>query len=500
MDSNIQGSSENFENFWVQYFKILKLAKVEDHKLKWFRIRAEAYIKSYPDTPIRSHSPQMVDAWLSKIGRNFNMELWQFSHAVLTLRYLFIDCLNLDWAKDYPWSARQKLYAQRYRQYEIESLKAHATDEIYVKKRPVKSLLNRYKNELEPMIRCIRLKHYSYRTEETYIQWMARFFAFHSAIPVAELSGQHVVRYLEHLVMERNVSASTQKQCLNAIVFYFRYVLDKEIGSIGDYVRSKRPKRMPTVLTRMETQLIIEKLPGVYQLMAKLLYGSGLRLMECVSLRVKDIDFGYRQIIVRDGKGRKDRVVPLPSATIVDLQKQIKQAAKFHREDIEKGVGDVYLPFALAEKYPNAPFEFKWKFVFPSNRLSVDPKSGKVRRHHIHESGLQNHIKKTTLQLGINKQVNCHTFRHSFATHLIESGADIRTVQELLGHSDVSTTMIYTHVLNQGGLGVVSPLDNLDNLKESAAQYQSNHADILNSALYRPHIINRFADASASPA
>ena len=464
--------------FWALYAKLLHSNQVVKPFDKWYVIRARQFTDSISCKSISDVTPTMLDQWFAEIGRNFQIPPWQFKQAVLSLRIMFEQLLRLPWAASYTWDEKINQYKKGFARQERQNLqqRASASSQTYLKKTKRNSLMYKYRSALEPMIKCIRLKHYSYRTEETYSHWMARFLDFHNHVPIKNLAGKHVVEYLENLVMKRNVSASTQKIALNAIVFYFRYVLDREIGSIGDYVRSKRPKRMPTVLTRTETRQVIEKLPGVYQLMARLLYGSGLRLMECVSLRVLDLDFGYRQILIRNGKGMKDRVVPLPASLVDDLKQQILKVKQYHQQDVEQGFANVYLPFALAQKYPSAPRELKWQYVFPSDRLSVDPQSGVVRRHHIHESGLQTHIKKAASELGINKKVNCHTFRHSFATHLIESGADIRTVQELLGHADVSTTMIYTHVLNQGGLGVVSPLDHLDNLKEPTASYQVQHS------------------------
>ena len=471
MDLPNKISHKKIHDFWLRYSKILIFNGISPAVVKWYVIRAKHYIRAHSEIRLLSHTSKMLDNWFVELGRNFNVEPWQFSQSVHAIRFLFHTMLHLPWAADYPWDDKIRSYQLNFEKNQLKLLQQQPENNpqnFYFSPGNLSGFLKRYQPLIDPMVRCIRLKHYSIRTEQAYTQWMARFFAFHKAVDPEKLSGRHVTQFLEYLVMQRHVAANTQKQCLNAIVFYFRYVLDKDIGAIGDYVKSKRPKRLPTVLTKSETRQLIDQIPGIYQLMAKLLYGSGLRLMECISLRIKDIDFGYHQIIVRNAKGMKDRVVPLPAALVDNLKQQIDHCKKLHTEDLEAGFGDVYLPFALAEKYPNAAFELKWQYVFPSNRLSVDPRSGKVRRHHIHQSSLQNHVKKASRKLSINKQVNCHTFRHSFATHLIEAGADIRTVQELLGHADVSTTMIYTHVLNQGGLGVISPLDNL---AEASAGY-----------------------------
>jgi integron integrase len=277
----------------------------------------------------------------------------------------------------------------------------------------------------------------------------------------AQLDADRIVAFLEDLAVRGQVSASTQNQALNALVFLYKQVLGVELGTLDEFVRAKRPKRLPVVLERGEVARLLNALEGTQQLMASLLYGTGMRLMEAVRLRVQDVDFAYRQILVRDGKGQKDRVVPLPTRLEAALQEQLSKTRLLHQQDLDQGYGEVFLPDALARKWPNAHKEWIWQYLFPSGRLSVDPRSGKTRRHHLHENGLQKAIKVAAQRAGINKKVNCHCLRHSFATHLLESGYDIRTVQELLGHADVSTTMIYTHVLNRGGQGVRSPLDHL---------------------------------------
>jgi integron integrase len=265
--------------------------------------------------------------------------------------------------------------------------------------------------------------------------------------------------FLTYLAVDRRVAASTQNQALNAILFLYRDVLDVNLPWLDDVVRAKRPERIPEVLSTQEVARLLAQIDGTYKLMASLLYGSGLRLMEALRLRVKDVDFDYRQIVVRNGKGAKDRVTPLPSSLEEKLKTQIDKVVAQHREDLKAGYGSVYLPYALAEKYPNAQRELAWQYVFPSNQLSRDPHSGEKRRHHLNEKGLQQAVKLAVRRAGINKKASCHTLRHSFATHLLERGNDIRTVQELLGHKNVQTTMLYTHVLKRGGRGVISPLD-----------------------------------------
>ena len=306
----------------------------------------------------------------------------------------------------------------------------------------------------------IRVKHYSIRTEKTYIQWIKSYIHFHDLQHPKTLYASHIEAFLTHLAVNRNVSASTQNQALSAILFLYKEVLEIELPYLDGITRAKKPLHVPVVFTANEAKSVIKNLPVPYALMAKLLYGSGLRLMECVRLRVKDIDFHYKTISVRGGKGAKDRVTLLPDQVIEPLKFQLKKAKELHVLDIEAGLGRVYLPFALERKYPNANQEWGWQYVFPASKRAIDPRSGVERRHHLGEQGLQRSVKSSITKSNIFKNASCHTFRHSFATHLLESGYDIRTVQELLGHKDVRTTQIYTHVLERGGNAVKSPLDN----------------------------------------
>jgi integron integrase len=305
----------------------------------------------------------------------------------------------------------------------------------------------------------IRVKHYSIRTEDSYLGWIKRYIYFHDKRHPKEMGAAEAEAFLTHLAVEGNVSASTQNQALSALLFLYREVLGMELPWLDDVVRAKKPQRLPSVLNREEVSLVLVRMEGTYGLMARLLYGTGMRLMECCRLRVKDIDFRQREILIRDGKGGKDRVTMLPETLIKPLQEYLVKRRRLFEDDLSKGMTEVFLPDALARKYPNAAQEWIWQYVFSSGSYSVDPRSGRERRHHIDEKLLQRAMKKAVTASGITKFATPHTLRHSFATHLLEGGYDIRTVQELLGHSDVSTTMIYTHVLNKGGRGVVSPLD-----------------------------------------
>ncbi|MEJ1958311.1 MAG: integron integrase [Nitrosomonadales bacterium] len=305
----------------------------------------------------------------------------------------------------------------------------------------------------------IRVKHYSIRTETQYVQWIKRFILFHDKRHPQDMDAVEVEAFLTHLAVEGSVSASTQNQALSALLFLYREVLGINLPWMETMVRAKKPQRLPVVMTRAEVTLVLERMEGGYGLMARLLYGTGMRLMECCRLRVKDVDFGQREILVRDGKGGKDRVTMLPETLIRAMQEHLAKRRLLYEDDLAKSMAGVFLPDALARKYPNAAAEWAWQYVFPSGSYSVDPRSGRERRHHIDEKLLQRAVKKAVALSGITKLATPHTLRHSFATHLLQAGYDIRTVQELLGHSDVSTTMIYTHVLNKGGKGVVSPLD-----------------------------------------
>ena len=308
---------------------------------------------------------------------------------------------------------------------------------------------------------ALRVRHYSIRTEETYVQWIKRYILFHHKTHPRDLAEADISAFLTDLAVNKNVSASTQNQALSALLFLYKQVLGTKLEWLNDVVRAKRPKRLPVVLARDEVQRVLKLISGTNGLMARLMYGTGMRLMEVMRLRIKDIDFSYKQILIRSGKGDKDRMTLLPEILIPELKQQIGQVRELHQIDLGEGFGRVYLPFALARKYPNADREFAWQYVFPSLKRSTDPRSGKVGRHHLDEKNIQRAIRYAARKAGINKLISSHTLRHSFATHLLEQGYDIRTIQELLGHKDVSTTMIYTHVMGRGGKGVRSPIDNL---------------------------------------
>jgi len=451
--------------FWDRYIALTKAYDINAETARWYVKHVERYIGENHKLRLVNHSSGNVERFLNELGRNKHIEDWQFRQAVDALRILFCELIIVDWAKSFPWvnwldGARQlpNNHSTVARDYmpifskDSESAEASLSGKIK----------QRYPLLFERLITEIRTRQYSIRTEQVYVSWIVRFFVFNNDIDPNKLDAIYIKKYLEHLAVNRRVSASTQNQALNALVFFYRHILNVLFEGIGDFVRAKKPKRLPVVLSRNEVNKLFDAINNeLYKLMAGLLYGCGLRLMECIRLRVFDIDFDYQQIIVRNAKGNKDRVVPLPEGLKSALLNQIEKITLEHEKDIEQGNGEVYLPDALARKYPNAAKELGWQYVFSSTRLSVDPRSGKVRRHHIHENNLQKQIKKATKEASIVKKVNCHSLRHSFATHLLEHGYDIRTVQELLGHADVSTTMIYTHVLNKPGVSVLSPFDSL---------------------------------------
>lgn len=312
---------------------------------------------------------------------------------------------------------------------------------------------------------AIRVRHYSIRTEEAYLQWIKRFILFHGKRHPADMGEIEVEGFLTHLAVAGKVAASTQNQALAALLFLYRHVLGQELKWLDNVVRARRPRRLPVVLTREEIARIFARIPGTNGLIAKLLYGTGMRVMERLRLRAKDIDFGYGQILIREGKGGKDRAVPLPASLVGPLQQQLSLVRERHNLDLAAGYGTVHLPYALERKYPNANREWGWQYVFPSSTRSRDPRSGVIRRHYWHDQNVQRALRRAAQAAGVIKRMTTHVLRHSFATHLLEDGYDIRTIQELLGHKDVTTTIIYTHVARRRGRGVRSPLDQINSTR-----------------------------------
>ncbi|HHJ35079.1 MAG TPA: integron integrase [Gammaproteobacteria bacterium] len=461
-----QNRDKKVSRFWEKYIDKTKCYGVKPDVVRWYVKHAERYIKAH-DSRLSIHTVQDIDKYLQEKGRNTRLKDWQFCQIVDALRILFTDVVRSPWSSNYPWDDRKSqavslpeshpTIARQPLEVTSDSSADHSAGDA-----SLASIQSLFPEVFASLIRQIRVKNYSIRTEQSYVAWLGRYILFHKQQHPEKLAAMDIADFLTHLAVNRMVASSTQRQALNAVVFYYKHVLQKSFDDIGDFTFAKKPRRLPVVLSSDEVERLLHEINDpVYRLMAGLLYGCGMRLMECVRLRIFDIDFDYNQIMIRDAKGNKDRVTPLPRKLITTIRDQLEHVRKMHDEDIANGLGEVFIPVALGRKYPNAAREIVWQYVFPSQRVSVDPRSNKIRRHHIHENGLQRKVKKAALKAHITKKVNCHALRHSFATHLLESGYDIRTVQELLGHSDVSTTMIYTHVLNKPGIAVNSPFDNL---------------------------------------
>jgi len=462
-------SSPNHDRFWSRYLEHLKNQGVNPPFDRWYVIRCEEYIK-HSTRRLREHTLADLEDYLAVLGRKSGLKVWQIRQAADAIQILLCDMMGHVWACDFDWegwkSGLKALPASHRtvaRDYQSPS-GCPSTSRRLTKSenggRGNTGLSRRQSNYIEKLKNEIRRHDYSISTEQTYVHWIKRFFYL---VPEDQADRQPDARqafdFLNHLALERNVSVSTQRLALNALAFFFKQVLDIPLEDDASFVRAKRPRRLPVVLSRDEVNRLLAQLTGRDALMAGLMYGTGMRLMECVRLRVQDIDFDYHQIVVRNAKGKKDRVVPLPKRYRADLEAHLGQTRRLHEKDLAAGYGSVYLPDALRRKYPNAEYEWRWQFVFASTRIGVDPRTGARRRHHLHETVLQKAIKRAAEQAGLTKRVSSHTLRHSFATHLLEAGYDIRTVQELLGHADVSTTMIYTHVLNSPGLHIRSPAD-----------------------------------------
>lgn len=457
MDSGIQSKKTSVDRFWARYTEVLKLFRIPERALPWYQKHIQAFIDDHPDVRLREHTSESLQHFLEKLGRNSQISDWLFRQKVDALRLLFCHLLRLSWAKSFDWnlwSAGAQSLGRDHptvaRSYELID-KSVGNSNNYLAKR--------FPDIYRKFLVSIRMPDYSINTERSYLSWIVRFLRFHPERLPYNCSEPEVASFLEYLALKRKVTGATQAQALNALVFFFAKVLEQPLGEIGPFKRPKQPKRIPTVLSPREIEAIFANLDGMNGLMIRLMYGTGMRVMECVRLRILDLDFEYRNIIVRQSKGKKDRSVPMPDILVEQLQRQIWFVKERHIRDIEAGFGTVYLPDALSRKYPNAKNELRWQYLFPASKLAQDPRSDVVRRHHIHQTAIQRAVRQAAQQAGITKRVTSHTMRHSFATHLLETGADIRTVQDLLGHSDVSTTMIYTHVIGRGGQGVRSPLD-----------------------------------------
>jgi integron integrase len=485
---------------WAKLLQVLIREKVNEKIAPSYVEWAKSLEKFRHGLSLEERTSKDVRAFLDDLKRRFPEDTWKLIHANKALRLLFQKHLKVAWARSWPFYTQEYFpqaspcngdtpisTGQNQKSDQPVKEKPHSVQnpgelidnemngtrrparkfEALAKTRDQKSdqlppdseIGLKYKSYFDSIRKKIRVLHYSIRTEKAYTDWVRRFICFHNLKDPQTMNSEDVSEYLGFLATVRNVASSTQNQAMNALVFFFGKVLKKGLEDFSNFDRAKRPKRLPTVLNREEVKRLLANLNGTFQIMAGIIYGSGMRLLECLRLRVKDIDLEKKIITVRDGKGAKDRVTTLPEKYREPLKAHIKKTKAIHNDDLKRGFGETYLPDALAVKYPAAPKEWGWQYVFPSTRLSVDPRSNKVRRHHIHENVLQKAVKDAVKSAGLPSSVSVHTLRHCFATHLLEAGYDIRTVQELLGHSDVATTMIYTHVLNRPGVAVKSPAD-----------------------------------------
>jgi integron integrase len=438
--------SNKVNDFWDLYRQVVVESGIPEKNAEWYVRWAQNFAKSIKGKPLRRRGVSDVEQFLINLSHQGGIESWQVRQAEDALVLLYRNFLDID------------LDLKRSRNFTSQPL-SRARQEFRDRMLPATVMKKRYGVFLDRLKTAMRVRHYSIRTERTYEAWIRRFLSFHKDLSVQDIKAEHIQMYLNYLAETREVAANTQNQALNAIVFFFSEVLTRDPGDFSDFVRAKKPIKIPEVLTRDEVKRLLSQLSGINYLMAGLLYGAGLRVMECVRLRVKDVDFESRRITVRDGKGKKDRVTMLPERFVADFEKQLTRTRKLYEKDVKEDTAGVYLWPGFDRKHPNAAKEWIWQYVFPAHKLSVDPRGPKIRRHHIYPSTIQRAVKTAAIRAGITKYVTCHTLRHSFATHLLESGYDIRTVQELMGHSDVSTTMIYTHVLNRPGITVKSPAD-----------------------------------------
>lgn len=428
---------------WMVFINLLNKKGIYQNRHPFYVRDVEAFIGSFSGRNLQDLTQEEVESYLLKTLSK-KLENWQKLQVVEAIQLLLVEAVNSRPARYVDWAFwREKVLGD---------------EDSPIKPPPRGSFSGLNKNWLDEMARKLQAMNYALRTEKTYIHWVKQFDNFLNDRVFDVVTPQDIEAFLSYLAVDRKVSKSTQNIALNAVVFLMREVLNRNPEEY-QFRHAKRTRRLPTVLSKEEVKRLLEFAPENYRVMMGLMYGTGMRLMECVRLRIKDIDFDYSQIIVRQGKGDKDRVVPLPEKYRDDLQQKIDNVYETHQQDLSNGAGGVYLPEGLARKYPNAQKEFLWQFVFCATRISTDPKSGAYRRHHIHATALQKAVRNAASLAKINKKVSSHVLRHSFATHMLEAGYDIRTIQELLGHNDVETTMIYTHVLNKPGLSVKSPVD-----------------------------------------
>ena len=458
-------TSDAISRFYTNYINCLVKSGVPKKSLRWYVRHVEAFIKAQKGRKIKTLSVDDLTHYFDVIGRQTRLQGWQFLQRIDAIRILYCELFALPVCKQVDWNFLQDAARALDAEHPTHARKLTPEELTFIKTRKGEGPLQRVRSEhhdlIVKLVSEIRRRGLAYRTEQTYEQWVCRFILFCKYQSPEQTGPNELKLFLDYLAIRRQVSASTQNQALNALVFLYTRVLGRELGELGTFTRPKRPRHLPVVLSRQEVMTLFSKMNGLSSLLARLLYGTGMRLLEAIRLRVQDIDFEYGRIYVHQAKGKKDRYVPLPGKLIAELREQIVMVQTLHNKDLEAGYGEVVLPDALHRKYPNAGRELKWQFLFPSRRLSVDPYGGKIRRHHLHESALQKAVKRAANASGIQKRIGCHTLRHCFATHLLEANHDIRTIQVLLGHANVSTTMIYTHVLDRPGVSAFSPLDQL---------------------------------------
>ena len=443
---------------WQRYADLLVVQGVPEAYRPWYVGHAQEFIGALNGKRLSELSRESIESYLRCLVGEGRGAAWQLRQKVDAVRLLLVELAQNAAAREVDWAFWGQAGEDLSESHPTLARDLSPERSVRYGLRDPAALSDEAQEALVRLVRLIRTRHYSIRTEEAYRDWVARFLAG-AGKPPDNLTGADAGAFLSYLAVERGVAPSTQNQALNALSFFFKQVLRREL-EVGEVRHARRPRRLPVVMTREEVRRLLDQLEGTYGLMAGLMYGTGMRLMELVRLRVKDVDLPRRMIVVRDGKGSKDRVVPLPQSYQEALAAQLTWRRSLYEADRKEGPVHVYLPDALARKYPAASEEWAWQYVFPSARIAFDPRSGQRRRHHVHETSLQKAITMAVRASGLTKKVSSHTLRHAFATHLLEAGYDIRTVQELLGHADVSTTMIYTHVLNRPGLPpVVSPAD-----------------------------------------
>ena len=449
--------SEKEIDFWAKYAERVVKHNISGHSAEWHIRYAQKFAYGLKGKHLHELDSQYIDDYLERLGRNSSFSGWQIGQVVSSLRILFCDMTDCKWAKIYDWDGIADSFRDLPEDHPTFAREMSSAETVKKRARVKRKISDENTLKILGRLRDLtRIRNMAIRTEQTYSEWAERFALFCDGVITEDSS--KVVPFLEHLALIEKVASATQAQALNALVFLYREVMQIDLGDLGNYKRPKHKRKLPVVLTRAEKDELLGVMTGTMGLMARLMYGTGMRLMECVRLRVKDIDWGNGYIVVR-GKGDKYRRVPIPAVYSEELKAHLVERKLLHDKDCAAGFGEVYVRESLRRKMPNIGKEWGWQYVFAASRISTDPRSGRHMRHHVSENSPQKAVKRAATKIGMVKRVSCHTLRHSFATHLLAAGYDIRTIQELLGHSDVATTMIYTHVLNRPGVMARSPAD-----------------------------------------